>query len=126
MNYTLTTLNHGKYILLKVTGEVTRKWMMQLLIAAHRRGLELGIERFLIDLRQARYCETVLNTYALIHWDLQQEPAINRRARTALLLPAEDDSYTFMETVLCNAGLSLLPFKTLDLALNYLLQNGNQ
>jgi hypothetical protein len=58
MPYTLSVSEDGSYILLKVKGEITRESSMVQNLDVHTLGRRLGINRYLVDLTEARNVET--------------------------------------------------------------------
>lgn len=110
MKYSISPSEDGKYILLKVNGEMTRAMAMQQNIEAHALGAKLGINRYLTDLTEAANVDSVVNNYEFVNVDMQTEPRINRYARVAVLVSPDDHSHDFIETVAKNAGLNVKLF----------------
>jgi len=121
MGYTITPSSDGKYILLKVTGDITRNLALQYNIAAHKKGRELGINRYLVDLTESRNVDTVLDSYEFAYKDMQETPGIDRSARVAVIISPGDHSHDFIETVAKNAGLDMTVFTNQDDAITHLL-----
>lgn len=110
----------GTYIILTVEGEVTRQSAMQQNLEAHALGRELGVNRYLVDMRAARNIESPLDGYRFAYEDMQQTPGIDRNARVAVLVSPGDHSHDFIETVARNSGLHVTLFTNYKQAVRYL------
>lgn len=124
MNYTITPSEDGKYIILKVIGDVNRKTMLPLNLEAHALGKQLQVRRYMVDATEARNTETSLESYEFAYVDMQEMAGIDRYARVALLVSTGDHSHDFVETVSRNAGLNVKKFTTPDQARRFLM-DGN-
>ncbi len=92
MEYSFTPSEDGKYIILKVKGEMSRAVAMQQNRETHALGKKLGINRFLTDATEARNVESPLDSYKFAYADMQQEAEIDRYARVAILVSPDDHS----------------------------------
>jgi hypothetical protein len=120
MAYTITPSADGKYIVMKVTGEITRELAMQENLAAHSLGRELGITRFFVDVTEARNAERVVGNYDFAHGDMRHQQGIDKDVRVAMLVNPEDHSHDFIEIVLRNAGHNVTLFRDRELAMRHL------
>lgn len=111
----------GKYIILKVIGNITRKTMLSQNLQAHALGRQLNIRRYLVDVTEARNTETSLENYEFAYVDMQEVPGIDKFARVAILASPGDHSHDFVETVSRNAGLNVKIFTTADQAKRFLM-----
>lgn len=118
-SYQIKPSEDGKYIILTVVGEITGQSAMEHNIAAHALGRELGINRYLTDLRQARNIDSVIHNYEFAYEDMDS-PDVDRTAVVAILAAPDDHSHDFVETVARNAGLNVTLFRDWDEAENYL------
>lgn len=109
-----------KYIIQKVEGDITRELAMAYNQETHALGKELGINRFLVDVRESRNVSSVADNYEFAYKDMQKAPDIDRSARVAMLVSPGDHSHDFVETVARNSGLSVRIFTDLEAAINYL------
>jgi hypothetical protein len=121
MAYTITPSADGKYIGLKVTGELTRELAMQQNLAAHALGRELGITRYFVDVTEARNTERVVANCDFAHEDMSHQQGIDKDVRVAMLVSPEDHSHDFIEVVLRNAGHNVTLFRDRELAMRHLL-----
>lgn len=120
MAHTISLSEDKKYILLRVIGEQTRKLSMQQNIESHTLGRQLGINRYLVDLREARNTEPVLDKYSFAYEDMQNAPEIDKLARVAFVVSPDDHSHDFVVTVAQNAGFNVNKFTDFDQAVQHL------
>lgn len=120
MNYTIKVSDTGDYILITVNGDVDSKTAMEYTTASHKLGNELGIMKFLVDLRNSRNVQMIGENYHFVNQDLSKSPEVDRRAKVACLVSPEDHSHDFIETVLRNSGYNLTLFRDMEEALNHL------
>ena len=121
MSYSITPSKNGKYIILKVIGDTDSEQAMHHNIESHALGKKLGINRYFVDMTRARNVEPVADSYKFAYEDMKT-PLIDKSARVAVLVSANDHSHDFIETVLQNAGHSVKLFRDRKLAKNYLLK----
>ena len=121
MKYSITPSNDRKYIVLKVVGEIDRQSAMKQNLEAHALGCELGINRFLVDVTEARNIDSVVDDYEFAHKDMKKSEGIDVFARVATLVSPGDSSHDFIETVARNAGLNVKLFTDMDMAMRFLL-----
>ncbi|MFZ6031529.1 MAG: hypothetical protein ACOYYS_27775 [Chloroflexota bacterium] len=121
MPYQIKIFTDQKYILLKVVGEIDRVRALAYNLEAHALGRKSGVNRYLVDLTEARNVDTVLDTYEFAHQDMQATAGIDRLAHVAVLVSPGDHSHDFVETVARNAGLDVTLFSDRELALRHLL-----
>lgn len=120
MEYTIHPSDDGRYIILKVTGEITADQMMACNIETHAAGEKLGVFRYLVDVTEARNVDSVINNYQFAYRDLRGRTDMNKSARVAILADPEDASHDFAETVMRNAGVNVKLFKDRDAAISHL------
>jgi hypothetical protein len=116
MNYTITPSVDGKYIILTVKEEINRKTAMQQNLEAHALGRKLGINRYLVDVTEARNTDSIQDSYDFAYKDMRETEDIDRLARIAVLVSPGDHSHDFIETVSRNTGLTVEIFTDLELA----------
>ena len=123
MEYSITVSEDGKYIILKVKGDMDRVSAMREIIEAHELGAKLGIERYMADLTEARNIRSIVDDYELANDYTHNDRRINTFARVAMLVSSEDHTHDFLETASINAGWRVKLFRDRQQALNYLMQH---
>ena len=121
MKYTITPSADGKYIILKIRGEINRQTIEQPNLEAHALGKKLCIQRFLIDVTEAINTDSILDSYEFAYTDMITTEGINKNARAAILVSPNDYSHDFIETVLINAGVKVKIFRDPDSARSFLI-----
>jgi hypothetical protein len=116
MKYTITPSNDGKYIILKVKGEINRETVLQPNLEAHALAKKLGIKRHLVDVTEAKNTDSILHSYEFAYDDMINTKGIDKNAIVAILVSPADLSHDFIETVLRNAGLHVKLFRDLNAA----------
>jgi hypothetical protein len=122
-SYTITPATDGPYIILEVTGNINRQLAMQQNIEAHALGKQLRLNRYLVDVTEARNTDSVADSYDFAYKDMSDTPQIDRAARVATLVRPGDSSHDFIEIVAKNAGLDVTLFSDRELAVRHLLQD---
>lgn len=120
MPYTISTSKDGKYIILKIIGDIDSNTAMSYNIEAHAFGKKLGINRYFVDMRKSRNVQSVANNYSFAYEEMKT-PLIDKSARVAALVSPDDHSHDFIETVLQNSGFFMKLFTDKKLAIKYLL-----
>lgn len=121
MGYRISLSEDGKYIIIRVTGVINRLIAMEQNLEAHALGKSLGINRYLVDVREATNTDQSVNGYEFAHVDMRKAEGIDRSAVVAMLVDPNDHSHDFVETVSRNAGLKVTLFTDLDEARQYLV-----
>jgi hypothetical protein len=121
MTYSITASDDKKYILVKVTGNISRQLAIQYNLEAHALGKELGIDRFLLDFTECKNTDTVLRNYKYVYDDMKN-PGINQAARTAMLVSSNDHSHDFIEALFKDAGVDVTLFHDRELAVWHLTE----
>ncbi len=70
----------------------------------------MGINRYLVDVTQAKNTDSVQDSYEFAYNDMKTAEGIDQYARVATLVSADDHSHDFIETVSRNAGLNVRIF----------------
>ncbi len=110
----------SSYIILELTGEITRKSIMSHNIEAHKLGKEKGIKKYLVDCTNARNVESVYNNYQFAYHDMRHTEGIDITAIVAAVVAPEDNSHDFLETAARNSGLNLTLFRNKQKAIEFL------
>lgn len=121
--YTITPSADGRYIVVKVCGEINRKTAMQQILEAHALGRRLGVNRYLVDVTAARNTDSVRDSYDFAYTDMSDTEGIDKAARVATLVSQGDHSHDFIEIVSRNSGLNVTLFTDRELAVQHLLKN---
>ena len=122
MSYSIFPSEDGKYIVLKYSGELSRKLNIEHVIEAHALGAKLGITRYLVDLTEARNIDSTPDLYEYAYKDTKTASGLNLNALVAMLVDPDDHSHDFVETVLRNAGHNVTLFRDRGSAINHLLK----
>lgn len=122
MGYSINPSKDRDYIVLKVVGDFKAQNMMKYIIDAHMLGKEIGINRYLVDVTEARNVDSIIDNYTFAYSDMKKAEEVDLTARVAALVSQGDHSHNFVETVLCNAVIPLKIFNEMDMAIDYLMQ----
>lgn len=120
MTYEIIVSEDGGYIIVRVVGEITRENAAQFGLEAQEKGIELGLNRYLFDVRQAINVDSTLDNYEYAYQDMKSS-GLRRSARVALLARAGDRSHRFIEVVSRNAGYNVRMFSDKAKALEWLM-----
>lgn len=116
MTYSIGLSEDESYVELRVTGEVSARDMLGIILEAHRLGGEKGISRYLVDVTEARNIDSAANNYAFANADIPGDCRVNLQARVAILASPGDHSHDFAETTMRNAGVNVALFRDRDWA----------
>jgi hypothetical protein len=119
MHYTMDLPEHGKYVRVLVTGDITREFAGRYSIAAKELAEQHGRKRFLFDLRQARNVESTVQNYQYAYADMPRFE-LDRLSRAAIIRDPEDHSHDFVELVSRNAGYNVRFFTSEEAAIAWL------
>jgi hypothetical protein len=122
MNFTITTSPNGKYLICRVTGEITVDIARQFTKELDRLSRTLNIKRFLNDVRDASNALSTLQNYDFAYIDMA-EMNLQRDACSAILVGPADKTHDFVETVTQNAGFNVRIFHDEEAAIAWLEQN---
>jgi len=120
MSYEITPSEDHQIIVIKVTGEINRKTAMRQNREAHALGKELGINRYLVDLKEARNTDPIVDQYNFAYEDMAKAEGIDRSAVVAVLVSEDDRTHDFIVTVTRNAGLNVSLFTDREKAMAFL------
>lgn len=121
MSYSITPSEDGKYIIIKVVGDMTGQSAIEQNLEAHSLGLKLGISRYLVDVTELKNTSSISENYKFAHNDMQNAE-ISRTACVVILTEPQDHSHDFIETLSRNAGFNTTIFKNRELAIQHLLK----
>lgn len=120
MEYVISLSENNRYIIVKVTGDIDGKTAMQYTEESHIMAKGNGIDKFLVDLTDAKNSLHMIENYEFAYDKVPLSPVINKLAKVALLVSEKDHSHDFIETVSINAGLRVRLFRSREAALDYL------
>jgi len=109
MNYTITISDNGKYLICRVTGEITVDIAREFTKELYRLSRNLKIKRFLNDVRGASNALSTLQNYDFAYKDME-EMNLQRDACSAILVGPADRTHDFVGTVIQNAGYNVRIF----------------
>lgn len=118
--YTIKVADSGDYIIIKVIGDIDRKFAMEYAVESHKLGAKKGILKYLVDATEARNIESTVGNFDFADVDMKDVPEIDKRAKVANLVAPDDHSHDFIETVTLNRGHNFRIFRDLQEALNFL------
>lgn len=110
MSYKIIPSEDKQFIIIKVKGEINRKTAMQQNQEAHALGKKLGINRYLLDLTEARNTDPLADQYNFAYEDMAKAEEIDRKAVVAILVSEGDHTHDFIVTVTRNIGLNVSLF----------------
>ncbi len=111
-----------KFILIKVVGTMDSPYTLQTGVDASALGRKVKIKRFLFDLTESRYVDSILSTHQRAYSDMR-DPRLIPDARVALWVAQDDHSHDFAETVYQNAGYNLRVFRDYNSAISFLMEH---
>jgi hypothetical protein len=109
MKYEVFVSPSRRYVVCRVTGEITAECARQFGKAADEMSRAEAIPHRLFDVREARNVETVAGNYEFAYKDMASLK-IDRSMRAAILVAPGDDSHDFVATAITNAGYSVRMF----------------
>ena len=119
MTYSIEPSEDKTFITIKVVGDITRNSAMKQNIEAHALGKKLGINKYLLDARESRNNETVIDNYEFAYNDMAK-PMFDASARVAIIVSEDDHSHDFVVTASMNAGYHVKLFYDFDSAKQFL------
>ena len=119
MPYSVSLSPDGKYLMCRVTGEVTAEIAREFRSALLEMSISTNVTLFLTDARGTPNKSSVLDNYSYAYSDLK-EIDFPRASRTAILVDPTDRSHDFVETVTRNAGYTVQVFHDEAAALAWL------
>jgi len=120
VGFTVQIDDSGPFVRVTIEGEVSAEMARDFSLAANAEGAKLAKERYLFDARQSRNMLSAADNYYFAYHDMN-EMKLNRAARSAILVAADDTSHNFVETVSQNAGFNVRIFTDEPTALAWLL-----
>ena len=71
MDYTVSPSGEETFVILKVTGNITRQTIMPGVVAAHALGGKLALDCYLVDATDATNIETITDNYTFAYSDMR-------------------------------------------------------
>lgn len=119
MGFEITISESGKYLVIRVSGEITVELARQFSIEAAVQGDKHHLQRFLFDVREAPNVESMMRNYMYVTEDME-DLNLSRTVRSAILTSPEDRSHDFIETAIRNAGYNVRLFTDREAAVAWL------
>lgn len=121
MDYSIDLSDDQSYIQLTITGELNRKKAVNINLKAHALGKKHNIDRYLVDVRNARNTDSIMQSYEFAYSDMQNTDGIDKSATVAAIVDPDDHSHDFLETVAKNAGIDINLFTDERKAIEHLV-----
>jgi hypothetical protein len=122
MKFNIAPSKDKKYIIIEISGNITVESIMQPIMQAHALGAKLKINRYLMDVTNARNVDSVVKNFHFAYEDMKTTNGIDQTAMVASLVDPDDHSHDFVETVLKNAGFNFKIFRNRQKAVDFLLE----
>lgn len=97
----------------------TRKFAVACMEKAAEKAREQGVNKIMLDVRDAPNKLSVLDNYQIPYYVLKQV-GYTHDIRTALIVHPDDKTHDFMETVAVNAGFDFKLFTDEEIAVHWL------
>ena len=120
MEYSIYPSDDGRYVILRMEGDVSIEEVMQALIKSHSLGGRLGVRCYLVDGTAARNNERASANFKFAQDDIPHMPAIDKLACIAALVEPADNSHDFFEAAARGAGFDFTIFRDRRLAIEHL------
>jgi hypothetical protein len=120
MAYRIYVSDDSSYIILEVSGGITRRRQLQRTIEAHQLGRKVSIRKYLVDVTRAENEEPPIENYKFAYEDVRGADEIDKTAIVALVVAPQDHSHDFVETVSKNSGLNVTLFRDKSRAVDFL------
>lgn len=124
MSFHVAISDDGKYITNKANVPVTLELAVQMAEQTARHIEDTGIQRVLVDLRGVSSVMSTFDDYKYAYTEIPRL-GIPRGVYVALLTDPGDTTHEFMPIVSQNAGYTLQIFHTIELATEWLLEQGS-
>ena len=120
MKYGINVSDRKTYLNIRVNHPVTEKLLKSFISETAEKANEFGIDNFLFDLRRARNRSTLSIHYNMVY-NLSKDLGFKFFSKHALVVSQEDlYDYSFVETILINAGYQSKIFTEELCAINWL------
>jgi len=119
MGYSISLSENKKYIICRVTGQITLDTAREFTKELDRLSRAHKIKRFLTDVRDAQNALSTFENYNFAYKDMA-EMNLQRDVRSAILIGAADKTHDFVATVTQNAGYGVRIFYDEDAAIEWL------
>jgi hypothetical protein len=119
MSHKIFLSEDGRYIVCEVTGLITAEVLHEFASKLNKFSRATGINRLLHDVRYARNVMKISQNYQYAYEDME-DLALQRDARSAILIDPADKTHDFVETVSQNAGYTVRIFHDEDAAISWL------
>ena len=112
----------GKYLVCRVTGQITAEDARQMVEQIEKFAHETGAKSRLIDVRNATNVSSISGNYDLAYKDLD-ELQVGRVFKAAVLVSPDDHSHDFAMIAIQNAGFNCRKFTDEAAAITWLVED---
>lgn len=119
MSYTIELPENKKYIICRINVPLTAEVVNDYTQKLDRMSRDMGIKRFLFDVRNSRNVLSAVDNYDYAHKDMK-EMELQKDVRAAILTAPDDHSHDFFELNAQNEGYNLHIFRDADEAIAWL------
>lgn len=119
MDYSIEISDNRKYIICQVNAPLTTELANAYTIELDRMSREMGIQRFLFDVRNSRNVLSTIDNYDYAHKEMK-EMDLQKDIRSAILASLDDHSHDFFELASQNEGYNIRIFRDEDEAAAWL------
>lgn len=124
MGYQIELSDDGKYIRIRISGEMTVELAHEFSAKLQEMSRQTGVKRFLFDSRGAQNASSMLENYSFAYRD-SEALGLERNVRSAILVSHGDKSHNFIEITMRNAGFNVRLFTSEAMAVEWLEANGD-
>ncbi len=119
MEYSIEIADNGKYIICRVNAPLTAELANTYTPELDRMSRDMGIKRFLLDVRNSRNVLSTVDNYDYAHKEMK-EMDLQKDVRSAILTAPDDHSHDFFEIAGQNEGYNLHIFRDEEAAIAWL------
>jgi len=104
MKYEISVSDRKTYLHIRVNESVTAELLKSFIIETAEKAYEYGIDNFLFDLRRANNLSNLFNHYEMVYKQ-SKKLGFKSQSKHALVVRQKNmKDYSFVETILINAG----------------------
>ncbi len=108
------------YIIMKQTGIINKNLGVAYNIEAHKIAMKYRINKYLVDLTEAKNMDTFINKYEFAYKDIQNLPEIFKKEIVAMVVAPDDHSHDFVEKISRKIGFNVIFFRNIVAAEEYI------
>ncbi len=122
-NYQIEHIRQGNYLRVRPLAPLTRELISDYSMAAHTQCRSEGCNGYLFDLRGIENACNPVDNYDFVYRDMEEMKLLHS-IKSAVLIDEADDSHSFPELLLQNAGYNIRFFSDEQEAIEWLVQTG--